>query len=325
MSKVFQKDTNGTLTTGLVSYWKMDGTSTDFYGSHNGTDSNISYSTTTKKIIESASFNGSTSKITFASTDTIPTAAFSMFGWIYINAFNTLGQPIFCGGSASTNNASFFRTTSTASGESSAGIAFEIWGNSAVYSNANVLTTGTWAYVGFTWDGTNITLYVNNVDVTHTRGNSNKAPIGWALNNNGGIGFAFGGSTANAHMNGYIDELCYWSKAVASQEITDLYNSGAGQTMVSAYTATASLTMMNSASRFATSSYHLAITWVRTASVSMMNAASRFATATSHEIIVWVRTASVSMMNSASRYAKAARAFIIKISNKIRWGFWTWE
>jgi hypothetical protein len=230
--KFFRKDTNGTLTTSLVSYWNMQGNSNDFWGTHNGTDTAITYSTGNGKVNQGAGFDGSTSKITFTSSDTMPTSALSVFGWIKVSSFNTLGQPVLVGGTGSNNAAWFFRTTATASGETSQGIAFEIWGNVAVYSNANVLTAGTWACVGFKWDGTNITLYVNGVDVTNTRGGSNKTPPGWALNNNGGIGYAFGGTTCNAHMNGCIDELAYWSKALSSTEISDLYNGGAGQTMI---------------------------------------------------------------------------------------------
>lgn len=87
----------------------------------------------------------------------------------------------------------------------------------------------------------------------------------------------------------------------------------------------ATVNIMNGASRFATASYHLAITWARSASVTIMNAASRYATASWSELIVWVRSASVSMMNAASRYAKATKALIIKISSTIRWGFWTFD
>ncbi|HVB33707.1 MAG TPA: LamG-like jellyroll fold domain-containing protein [Patescibacteria group bacterium] len=85
----------------------------------------------------------------------------------------------------------------------------------------------------------------------------------------------------------------------------------------------ATVSMMNAASRFATAKR--ALTWSRSASVSMMNSASRYATAAWHEVIVWTRTASVSMMNSASRFAKATKTLIIKISNVIRWNFFTWD
>ena len=44
----FQVNTlsGGSLTTGLVSYWNMQGNSNDYYGSNNGTDTSVSYGIT---------------------------------------------------------------------------------------------------------------------------------------------------------------------------------------------------------------------------------------------------------------------------------------
>src|SRR5690348_3864445 len=51
------------LNIGLVSYWKLDGNSTDSIDSNTGTDTAISYSAGNGLIIQGAGFNGSTSKI----------------------------------------------------------------------------------------------------------------------------------------------------------------------------------------------------------------------------------------------------------------------
>ncbi len=45
MAKQFQYDPTGTLTTGLVSYYKMEGNSNDFWGTNNGTDTSVTYGT----------------------------------------------------------------------------------------------------------------------------------------------------------------------------------------------------------------------------------------------------------------------------------------
>ena len=51
------------LTDNLVSYYKLDGNSTDIVGAKNGTDTSITYSIDNGKIVQGAGFNGSSSKI----------------------------------------------------------------------------------------------------------------------------------------------------------------------------------------------------------------------------------------------------------------------
>lgn len=51
----------------LVSYWRMEGNSTDSKGSNSGSDTGMSYGTSSGKFSQGASFNGSTSFINVAS------------------------------------------------------------------------------------------------------------------------------------------------------------------------------------------------------------------------------------------------------------------
>ena len=39
-----------------------------------------------------------------------------------------------------------------------------------------------------------------------------------------------GSSARQTYLNGSLDELAYWEKALTQQEVTDLYNSGRGNT-----------------------------------------------------------------------------------------------
>ncbi len=348
MAKVFQKDTNGTLTTSLVSYYKLEGNSNDFYGSNNGTDTSVTYGSSYGKVNEGADFGS-------ASNTTTPlwlssNATFSYAFWVYVP--NTSLQGVFV--SNGHTNLSVGSGVAVGVGGAGSSATFQTTGNQLIVLASGVawmptganLGTG-WHFVVVTRDGTTMKAYIDNVQ-TPTLTASTATP-----NTPSGNGWFDMGDTTNQFANfvGYLDEIGIWSKVLSSQEITDLYNSGAGQTMVTAYPTVASVTMMNAASRYATATYHLAIAWVRSASVSMMNSASRLATATYHLAISWTRTASVSMMNSASRhataawfeslvfvrtasvsimngaarYAKATKQFIIKIGNTIRWNFFTWD
>ncbi|NTW31353.1 MAG: hypothetical protein HGB12_01740, partial [Bacteroidetes bacterium] len=77
----FQVDNSGSLTTGLVSYWDMEGNSNDLWGSSNGTNTSITFSSANGKISQGAGFNGSSSKIT--GTVTMPTSAYTVSAWLY--------------------------------------------------------------------------------------------------------------------------------------------------------------------------------------------------------------------------------------------------
>ena len=88
-AKQFQVNTlsGGTLTTGLVSYWNMEGNSNDFYGSNNGTEYFRFLRTSYGKVNQGASFNGSTSYIAIPkNSGTYPTGnVWSMAAWVYFN------------------------------------------------------------------------------------------------------------------------------------------------------------------------------------------------------------------------------------------------
>jgi prepilin-type N-terminal cleavage/methylation domain-containing protein len=90
-------------------------------------------------------------------------------------------------------------------------------------------TTGSnvWSYVCITYTGTQIKLYVNggsNVDTFSTTAlstsNSSTAYIGQARN-----------STYNAFY-GLIDEVAVWDRVLSAAEISSLYNSGSGRSLV---------------------------------------------------------------------------------------------
>src|SRR4051812_43285995 len=85
-TKVFQVDTGGTLTTSLLSYYKDEGDSTDFYGSANGTDTSITYSSWNGKVTQGAGFGGS-SKIDLGSNFSFErTDSFSVAFWLKTTA-----------------------------------------------------------------------------------------------------------------------------------------------------------------------------------------------------------------------------------------------
>ena len=88
-------------------------------------------------------------------------------------------------------------------------------------------TTGTWHHIVMTYDGTNVTGYVDGSQVSQAAelGNgTNCSPDSWS---------AFGGGVSNGSpVNGFdgtMDETAVWSRALTSTETSQLYSSGIGQ------------------------------------------------------------------------------------------------
>jgi hypothetical protein len=84
------------------------------------------------------------------------------------------------------------------------------------------LSTVAYTMVTFTWDGTDIILYVNA---------SNVATVGeTTTDTTGTTGFCLGNqNNANTGLTGIMDEVGFWAqRAISSSEVTSLYNGGAG-------------------------------------------------------------------------------------------------
>lgn len=369
MAKQFQVDTNGTLTTSLVSYYKLED-ATDYYGSNNLTNEGSVTFGTPGKVNNAAQLSGSNNL--YSTGLTFSYGAFSMAGWIY---YTGTAQKYFINtpGSSGTEWYFFLIINNPSANKIVWGFNKASGGTETDIFASTTLSTGTWYHVACTWDGTTnangAKIYINGSLDTSVTAHSNTS-----VTANPNVTLGASSNTGVNGVTGAMDEWGFWTKALSTQEVTDLYNGGSGQTMTSGSTTwsrTGSTTMMNAASRYATvsrtfkalrassvsmmnaasryatatrvyttirsasasmmnaaSRYASAVRGFvtgRTASVSMMNAASRYATASWHIFVLWVRTASVSMMNAASRYAKATKAFIIKISNVIRWDFWTFD
>ena len=101
---------------------------------------------------------------------------------------------------------------------------FRVFGSSGSTELIEVVTlsTGSWAMITGTWDGSNIRLYI---DSTLVEGPTGRANIGQGTSS----GNVFGANTAgNQKLDGKLDEIGYWEKELVQSEITALYNGGAG-------------------------------------------------------------------------------------------------
>lgn len=85
-------------------------------------------------------------------------------------------------------------------------------------------TDGTWYHIVYVYNGTNVKCYINNslFDTVSPPGGSYNTGSTY-LN----ISSRAGHNSIEGH-DGIIDEVGFWSKALSTDEITDLYNSGNG-------------------------------------------------------------------------------------------------
>ncbi len=225
-SKSFQVDTNGTLTSSLVAYYPMQGNSQDFFSSNNGSDSSMTYGTSYGKISQGASFNGSGSYIQTPNLSAINSNSqpYSFEVWFKATAAGVIVDET---GSTSINagwHQDFIEILS------SGNVMVRVYSLTAV--TAGTASFNTWNQVILTYDGTTVRSYLNGVAGGTTTGTrSSPGASGYSEY----INFGATDTTnmgSGAWFNGSMDEIGIWSKTLSAQEISDLYNSGNGQTMV---------------------------------------------------------------------------------------------
>lgn len=87
---------------------------------------------------------------------------------------------------------------------------------------AYTLSTSAFTHIVLTYDGTNITGYINGTSI----GTLAASGTGTAST----VLFNLGSYTTVQYSSSVIDETAVWTKALISTEVTSLYNSGAGLT-----------------------------------------------------------------------------------------------
>lgn len=209
------------LHNGLVSYWPLDGNSTDAIGNNDGTDLNgVTY--TEGKINNCASFNGTSSYIRVPNIDF--TTQLTVSCWVKFNS--TVGYSSLIGNWQNTGGGDswiltnqnnprihFFTSDSTNS------IFCQI-------TEPGNYTTDVWYhYVGVFNSGVQI-LYRDGVEVVR----DNDAGFTTLYQNNNEIWL---GHYDTNYLNGFLDEVSIWNRALSEREIKRLYNGGRGLSLIS--------------------------------------------------------------------------------------------
>ena len=230
------------LTDSLVSYWKLDessGNAADSVGSNTLTNNNtVTYEA--GKINNAAHFNGSNQSlsITDASQSGLDiTGALTIAGWINLDALPTGAYTFWSIASKwqSSGNQRSYNLAYYVDGDDSDKRKFfltivenGIADDSELFSTQQELSTGTWYHVaGVITPGSPATgnIYLNGSDVTSGFTDNTAASI-----HNGTAPFGLGALVGNStnFLDGLIDEIGIWSRALSGSEISELYNGGTG-------------------------------------------------------------------------------------------------
>lgn len=223
----YQTTANADLLTSLFGYYALEGNSNDSLSTNNGTDTAVSYSLSYGKILQGASFNGSTSQILIGSASTHSffqnTGVFAINLW-YKMANNTGTFGLFGNTGTSAEKGIFCYQNSTGQLHLSM-----VNGSGAASQLLNMtlprfFLDTSYHMLTISSDGTILKVYLDGVLKgastlgTLSSGNSTRALTFGYLNG------------SSSRLNGYLDEIGIWSRALNYTEVQSLYNSGSGLT-----------------------------------------------------------------------------------------------
>lgn len=212
------------LLTGLISYWKLDGNSTDSVSSNNGTDTAITYNTSNGIINQGAGFNNTSSVINFGTgTNLKPSPAVSVSLWIKTSS--AVSREIFLKSSNGNGGVYSYSIAVTDSTHISSRVNISATPTFSDLSATASVTNGAFHHIVMTYDTGTHKLYVDGSNVA--TGGSGSAPF-YSGDFPCIIGADYNGGVASPFFNGDVDEAGIWGKALTQAEVTTLYNGGVG-------------------------------------------------------------------------------------------------
>lgn len=224
---------NGTLlsTDNLVGWWKFDdesgGIATDT--SSSGLDATLeggldfSTNTISGKLDNALVFDDSDDRITISDNANLRPPQISASLWIQFTVAASTGADMILGQQSSNYGAGgyFLRRNRTAAGSGFSVFIYDGASPEPRVTASTVPTTGEWYHVAFTFDESNIRIYVNGeLDGTTARSVS--------IDYGTGGTFAIGSHPATNAENfpGYLDDVRVYNKVLSEEEIQAIYNQG---------------------------------------------------------------------------------------------------
>lgn len=219
--KQFQVNTlsGGTLTTGLNDYYKL-ADPTDYYGANNLTN-NGSTPFGSGCVTNAASFNGTSQYLQLASPLSTATNNYSFFMWVNVPTASQKGA-FFHNGTQDVDGYSVGVGNNIGNGQDGTGN-YLVGAAAGLLWHSYGITIGTGCHlVGVIRNAGVETGYVDGTAGPNTFSDAPATPTGFAT---------VGADSSGRFFNGGIGQFGFWTKALNANEISDLYNTGSGQTM----------------------------------------------------------------------------------------------
>lgn len=223
----FTIDSEGTLATNLIAYWKLNETSgsrADYKGGNTLSDNNTVTSNPGKQDVAAQFANASSEYLSIADNAALSTGniSFTLAGWFFLDSeysnfalagkHETLGEYEYL---LYYDGADRFRFAVSSTGTSTVEV---------IASNHGAVATNSWTFIAAWHDSVN-----DRICISVSNGTANCLVHSDGVRN-GTSPFQVGRYAGGNYFAGRADELGFWKKVLTSQERTDLYNSGAGNT-----------------------------------------------------------------------------------------------
>lgn len=212
-------------TNNLISLWKFNGNGNDFTNTLNGTPSNVTYKGGRNGLC--GVFNGTSSyvNIPYNGLQDLGNSASTLTAWINTSySYSTLVGIVFDNVEFSASATTAHRLYITTTTNKAVFFIRDSLGNSATLTSTNAVNTGKWVHIACTDDKTTAKMYINGVLNVSTSSSSVVGPINSVSDIQIGR-YIRSNDPGSRWFNGSIDEVSYWSRALSSTEITEMYNS----------------------------------------------------------------------------------------------------
>lgn len=218
------------LLTNLVSYWKLDessGNAIDSISGFTGTNTSVTYGA--GKIRNGAVMDGVASKFVITDVSALKiTGQFSVQAWFKGTSTDSIiyesysGNPNVAGYRLETNDVGGVGKATVLSGKNTG----TTLGTDYQFINGSTtVTDGAWHHMVGVYNGTNLIIYVDGASNGSVAWANNPA---FAATNYIRIGCRNASGTDGNFVNGTIDEVAVWSRAITAAEVSQLYNGGSG-------------------------------------------------------------------------------------------------
>lgn len=214
------------VTNGLIGWWQLNENADSSVGGFSG-QSNRAYATTGQNGREANAygFNGSTSYIAVPMNVNFPrpTSAFTISAWVKPTSISSTGQAIVT--TSEGGGWSFY----VGSASCPANIRIDIYIGSAYVNTCSTDTAtvaGSWVLATAVYTGSQVRLYINAKTPKTT---STSGTMAWATSLD--VPLCIGAETSasgctSAFLNGSIDDVRLYDRALSASEVTQLYNQG---------------------------------------------------------------------------------------------------